>query len=71
MKRDQGDKLYDFAKNYLVSGGSASARWSLALKRPLYFKQGKGSKLIDYDGNEIIDMCCSHGGVGTSRLEER
>ena len=62
MKRDQGDKLYDFAKDYLVSGGSASARWSLALKRPLYFKQGEGSKLIDYDGNEFIDMCCSHGG---------
>ena len=62
MERTEGDKLYDFAKKYLISGGSASARWNIALKRPLYFKEGKGSRLIDYDGNEIIDMCCSHGG---------
>lgn len=62
MKRENGDRLYDFARDYLVSGGSASARWNLALKRPLFFKQGKGSRLIDYDDNELIDMCCSHGG---------
>jgi glutamate-1-semialdehyde 2,1-aminomutase len=62
IRTKEGDRLYDFARDYMVTGGSASARWSKALKRPLYFKQGKGSKLIDYDGNEIIDMCCSHGG---------
>lgn len=62
MKFDNGDKLYKFAKKFLVSGGSASARWSKALKRPLYFRQGNGSHLIDVDGNDIIDMCCSHGG---------
>jgi len=62
MKRDKGDRLYDAARKYLVSGGSASARWNKALNRPLYFKKGVGSRLIDYDGNEIIDMCCSHGG---------
>lgn len=62
MKRKEGDNLYKKARNYLVSGGSASARWNIALKRPLYFKQGNGSRVIDYDGNEIIDMCCSHGG---------
>lgn len=62
MKRKEGDKLFDFANQYLVSGGSASARWSEALLRPLYFKYGEGSRLFDYDGNDIIDMCCSHGG---------
>ncbi len=62
LKHKDGDKLYNFAKNVLVSGGSASARWSEALKRPMYFKEGRGSHLIDVDGNEIIDMCCSHGG---------
>lgn len=62
MERKEGDKLYEFARKYMVSGGSASARWSISMKRPLYFKDGTGSKLTDYDGNEIIDMCCSHGG---------
>ncbi len=62
IKRERGDRLYASAKNVLVSGGSASARWNAALKRPLYFKEGKGSRLTDVDGNEIIDMCCSHGG---------
>lgn len=62
IKRENGDKLYNFAKDYLVSGGSSSTRWSNALSRPLYFKKGNGSHLIDVDGNEIIDMCCSHGG---------
>jgi len=62
IKRKNGDKLYDFAKEYLVSGNSASSRWVISLGRPPYFKKGQGSRLIDYDGNEIIDMCCSHGG---------
>ena len=62
IKHENGDNLYASAKNCLVTGGSAAARWSAALKRPLYFKAGEGSRLIDIDGNEIIDMCCSHGG---------
>lgn len=53
---------YDLAKKYLVSGGSASARWNNALQSPLYFERGAGSHLIDVDGNDFIDMCTSHGG---------
>jgi glutamate-1-semialdehyde 2,1-aminomutase len=62
ITREKGDKLYNSAKEYLVAGGSASARWNFALKRPLYFQEGRGSRLKDVDGNEMIDMCCSHGG---------
>ncbi|NQT58725.1 MAG: aspartate aminotransferase family protein [Bacteroidetes bacterium] len=62
LNNKNGRMLYDYAKNVLVSGGSASARWLQALKAPLYFKEGKGSSLIDVDGNEYIDMCTSHGG---------
>ena len=62
FKRENGDKLYDFAKEYLVSGGSGSARWNKALGRPIFFKEGIGSHIIDVDDNNLIDMCCSHGG---------
>jgi glutamate-1-semialdehyde 2,1-aminomutase len=62
LKRENGDKLYEFAKTVLVSGGSASARWNRALDRPIFFKEGAGSRVIDIDDNELIDMCCSHGG---------
>ena len=60
FKKTNGNKLYNFAKNYLVSGSSSSTRWSNALGRPLYFKKGIGSRLIDIDGNEIKDNCCSN-----------
>lgn len=60
--RARGDELYGRAKKYLVAGGSASARWSHAVERPLYFREGKGSHLTDVDGNNFIDMCMSHGG---------
>ncbi|MCL5985617.1 MAG: aspartate aminotransferase family protein [Actinobacteria bacterium] len=62
LKTETGDKLYEFAKQYLVAGGSASARFNQALRRPLYLTNGKGSKIYDVDGNEYIDMCISHGG---------
>lgn len=61
IKHAEGDKLYNFAKNVLVAGCSASGRWNSALKRPFYIKKGKGSHLMDLDGNEFIDMDCSHG----------
>jgi glutamate-1-semialdehyde 2,1-aminomutase len=61
MKFDKGDRLYKQAKKYLVKGNSANARWNSTLGRPMYFTHGKGAYLYDVDGNEFIDMCCSHG----------
>ena len=30
---------------------------------PIYFKEGKGVKVVDVDGNEYIDMLCSYGPI--------
>ncbi len=55
------EKMYNFAKNYLVAGVSSSTRLNKALGYPLYVSRGKGSKIYDLDGYEYIDLCCSHG----------
>ena len=60
-KKGNSNKIYDFSKKYLVSGCSSAIRWNKLLKRPLYIKEGQGSRIIDYDNNTFIDTCCSHG----------
>ena len=30
---------------------------------PIFFKSGKGSKVIDVDGNEFLDMLCAYGPI--------
>lgn len=58
----RSEELWDLAKQSLVAGVSASTRVNSALKRPFYVERGVGSRLYDVDGNELIDMCTSHGG---------
>jgi glutamate-1-semialdehyde 2,1-aminomutase len=58
---DNGQQLYEFAKQYLPGGVAASTRFNRALGRPFYISRGDGSKVYDRDGREYIDMCCSHG----------
>ncbi len=54
--------LWDKAKEHLVAGVSASTRVNKALGHPFYAMRGKGSRVYDVDGKELIDMCTSHGG---------
>lgn len=55
-------EIWDFAKQHLVAGVSASTRVNKALGRPFIAARGEGSRLWDIDGNELIDLCTSHGG---------
>ena len=37
---------------------------------PIFFKSGKGSKVIDVDGNEFLDMLCAYGPIIIGYREE-
>ena len=55
------EELFNFAKLYMVSGVSGSARFNAALGRPLYLTHGDGCHIYDVDGREYIDYNLSHG----------
>jgi len=52
---------YQFARQFLAGGVSASIRLNRALGHPLYFDRAAGCRLWDLDGREYLDLCCSHG----------
>src|SRR5260370_16549155 len=52
---------YEFARQHLDGGVSASTRLNRALGHPLFFDRAAGCRVWDLDGNEYIDLCCSHG----------
>lgn len=54
-------ELYDFAKQYIPGGVSASARVNPAINHPFFISRGNGAYVYDLDGKEYIDMCMSHG----------
>ena len=37
---------------------------------PIFFKSGKGSKVIDVDGNEFLDMLCAYGPIVVGYRED-
>jgi glutamate-1-semialdehyde 2,1-aminomutase len=63
---------YERAKEYLAGGVSASTRVNRALGHPLLFDRADGCRAWDLDGNEYLDLCCSHGatllGHGDARV---
>ncbi len=65
---------YEFARQYLAGGVSASTRLNRALGHPMYFDRAAGCRVWDLDGREYIDLCCSHGatllGHGDARVRE-
>ena len=56
------DALFQRARNVLPGGVTAAGRFRSALGAPFYIARGHGSKLIDVDGREYIDLSNSHGG---------
>ncbi|MCE9605241.1 MAG: aspartate aminotransferase family protein [Planctomycetia bacterium] len=65
-------ELYERASRSLAGGVSSSTRVNRALGHPLYFQRADGCRLWDLDGNDYIDLCCSHGatliGHGDARI---
>jgi len=57
---DRSLDLLQEAERYLA-GGVASAVRLGARPHPLYFERGEGSKLLDVDGNELVDFVMGWG----------
>jgi glutamate-1-semialdehyde 2,1-aminomutase len=58
----------------LAGGVSSSTRVNKALGHAMYFERGAGCRVWDLDGQEYIDLCCSHGatllGHGDRRVRQ-
>jgi len=62
LNTSRSKELYDEACKYLPGGVNSPVRAFRSVGgHPLYFKLGKGSHIIDEDGNDFIDYCMSWG----------
>jgi len=62
MKFKKSEKLYKKGLVNLVGGVNSPVRaFSSVGGNPLFIKKAKGSKIIDVDGNEYIDLVLSYG----------
>lgn len=62
MNINRSEQLFAEAKKRIPGGVNSPVRAFRAVGRtPLFIREGKGSKIIDVDGNEYIDYVCSWG----------
>jgi len=62
LNTSRSKELYDEACKYMPGGVNSPVRAFRSVGgHPLYFKLGKGSHIIDEDGNDLIDYCMSWG----------
>lgn len=62
LNTSRSKELYEKACKYLPGGVNSPVRAFRSVGgHPLYFKLGKGSHIIDEDGNDFIDYCMSWG----------
>lgn len=62
MKFKKSEKLYNKGLKHLVGAVNSPVRaFSSVGGNPLFIKKAKGSKIIDVDGNEYIDLVVSYG----------
>jgi len=58
----RSQELYEEAQRYMPAGVNSPVRAFRAVGGvPVYFREGRGSRLIDADGNEYIDFLASWG----------
>jgi glutamate-1-semialdehyde 2,1-aminomutase len=58
-RQPKSRELSERAKKHLVSGVTSS--WQFSNPQPIWIKEGRGSKVWDADGYEMVDL---HGGFG-------
>ena len=62
MKFDKSLKFYNKGLEHLVGSVNSPVRaFSSVGGNPLFIKKAKGSKIIDVDGNEYVDLVLSYG----------
>ncbi|MBI9097944.1 MAG: aminotransferase class III-fold pyridoxal phosphate-dependent enzyme [Spirochaetaceae bacterium] len=72
LKLDNTEKLFAEAKS-LIPGGVLGIRRPYNFVKgefPIFFEEGKGSHVIDVDGNEYIDYLCAYGPIIIGNREE-
>ena len=56
-------EIFDVSNKMIPGGVSSNLRYDMLVKHPLYFKEARGSKIRDVDGNEFIDCIVNFGAV--------
>jgi len=72
LNLENSNREYEYAKS-LIPGAVAGIRRPYNFvegEYPIYFDSGKGSHLIDIDGNEYIDFLCAYGPTIIGNREE-
>lgn len=57
---DRSQQLYEEAQRYLAGGVSSHFR-TMGKPHPMFFSEGRGSRMVDVDGNDYIDYTLSQG----------
>jgi len=55
------EQLYERGRNVLPGGVCSSTRWNSAWQKPVYAQSSKGSRFVDVEGREFLDMSMGHG----------
>lgn len=65
-------QLYERTRGLLIEGSSSSSRGPVNFgEYPIYMQEGRGSKLIDVDGNEYIDWMMGFGALPLGHADPR
>lgn len=63
--------LYERTRTTLIEGGSSSSRGPVNYgEYPIFMQSGKGSKIVDVDGNEYIDWMMGFGALPLGHADE-
>lgn len=69
MKTHKSSSLLESAKDSLPGGVNSTVRVDID-GDPISFEYGKGSKIVDVDGNEFIDYLCAWGPIILGHCDE-
>ena len=62
MDRKNSEELFSRAQQFIPGGVNSPVRAFRAVGgKPVYFKEGHGSRVRTEDGDELVDFCCSWG----------
>ena len=69
MKKNRSEKLFEQAKTYFPGGVNSPVRAFRSVGgTPLFIERGKGARIWDADGNELIDFSlCNQPGAQNSK----
>jgi glutamate-1-semialdehyde 2,1-aminomutase len=65
-------RLFERTRRVLIEGGSSSSRGPVNFgEYPIFMREGKGSRLVDVDGNQYIDWMMGFGALPLGHADPR